>query len=248
MANVSNIRLVVNEIFGPTIQGEGKSINKAVLFIRLSGCNLACSWCDTAYTWNWIGTPFVHPEKYDPKKESHLLTIKEVVDKLLELDNTTSAVVVSGGEPLLQQKSLIELFRVLKQLGYWIEVETNGTIRPEDEFLSLVDQINCSPKLKSSGPDNLKMKRFNDDALLRLISSEKVYFKFVITNSEDLKEINDLVTKYKILSDHVYLMPEGVSRQQQLETQQKVLELSQYYGYQFSPRLHVLIYDKKRGV
>jgi 7-cyano-7-deazaguanosine (preQ0) biosynthesis protein QueE len=240
--------MFINEIFGPTIQGEGKSLNKSVLFIRLSGCNLACSFCDTPYTWNWVGTPFVHPDKYEPKKETHAMSTKEIVDKLLELDSTIQSVVISGGEPLLQQKSLIELFRVLKQLGYWIEVESNGTVKPEEEFLSLVDQINCSPKLASSGPDNIITKRRNKDSLLRLANSEKVYFKFVVTDAEDLKEINELVSEYKISPSRVYLMPEGYTRQKQLEHQQKVLELCLYHGYNFSPRMHVLIYDKKRGV
>src|SRR5271170_594917 len=103
------MKLKVNEIYGPVQQGEGKSSGLDVLFLRLSGCNLACSWCDTPYTWNWVGTKFVHPEKYDPMKEISFMDTNEVKVELDKLN--TKAVVISGGEPMLQQKPLLPLIR-----------------------------------------------------------------------------------------------------------------------------------------
>lgn len=238
--------LVVNEVYGPVQQGEGKSAGKEVMFLRLSGCNLACVWCDTPYTWNWIGTPFAHPDKFDPRKESHRMSAREVLIKLRELSPDTKSVVVSGGEPLLQQKGLMELFILLNRLGYWIEVETNGTTAPLPEFSFLVDQFNCSPKLSNSGPDNLPIKREVPKALQTLSSLPKTTFKFVIITETDLKETLELVRKYEMRE--VYLMPEGRTREEQISRQEQVRQMCVEYGFHFSPRLHILEHGNLRGV
>jgi len=147
-------KLAVSEIFGPTIQGEGKTAGKPVVFLRLAGCNLACVWCDTPYTWNWIGTKFQHALKFNPKEQVKTLQMSDVLHQILEIGSQVKALVISGGEPLLQQQQLIPLLEALKAQGWWIEVETNGTIVPQSSFLALVDQVNCSPKLSNSGTDN----------------------------------------------------------------------------------------------
>src|SRR5271165_2058052 len=168
-----NNLILINEIYGPIKQGEGKSSGKNMMFIRLAGCNLACVWCDTPYTWNWIGTKFIHPEKFDPKKETTMLTPIEIFDQVKNLSPETKAIILSGGEPMLQQKNLIPLLTLLKNNGYWIEVETNGTIEPKDDFITLIDQFNCSPKLTNSGPDNPLKKREKADALTKISSLDK---------------------------------------------------------------------------
>ena len=239
-----NMKLKVNEIYGPVKQGEGKSSGLEVLFLRLSGCNLACSWCDTPYTWNWQGTKFVHPEKYDPMKEIVFMDIDEIKAELDKLN--TKAVVISGGEPLLQQKPLFPLIEALKLNDYWVEIETNGTIVPDPEFLDLVDQINCSPKLSNSGPDNRPTMRERPEALTALASSSKVSFKWVVTSDKDLEEIETLISKYGMKENH--LMPEGKTRVEQLARQDKVKKLCEEKGFKFSPRLHVLENDVKRRI
>jgi len=238
--------IVVNEIFGPTIQGEGKSIGKEVMFLRTSGCNLACIWCDTPYTWNWKGTRFQHPEKYERKNEVQTMQNEEIIAKLKELSPDVRSLVLSGGEPLLQQNKLVGLLTELKQDNYWIEVETNGTVVPTEEFIELVDQINCSPKLSNSGPDNTLQKRENPQALEALAQLDKTNFKFVVTNDEDLKEIFSLVERYKMRE--VYLMPEGRTKIEQEEKQTKIAEMAKSLGVNFSPRLHILLYGAKRAV
>ena len=140
-------KIKVNEIFGPTIQGEGRTVGKPVKFLRTAGCNLACVWCDTPYTWNWQGTDFEHPEKFDREKEIHDMSVDEIKTQLDQIGKDVKALVISGGEPMLQQNKLVPLLHLLKNDGYWVEIETNGTRAPSDEFLSLIDQINCSPKL-----------------------------------------------------------------------------------------------------
>ena len=84
----------INEIFGPTIQGEGKSAGRRVIFIRLSMCNLHCSWCDTPYTWNWEGTNFSHPLKFNRELETHEMTVSEIVQEVKSL-GVKSVVVIS---------------------------------------------------------------------------------------------------------------------------------------------------------
>lgn len=238
------MKLKVNEIYGPVKQGEGKSSGKDVLFLRLSGCNLACSWCDTPYTWNWQGTKFIHPEKYDPIKEISFMDTSEVKIELDKLN--TKAVVISGGEPMLQQKPLLPLIQSLKDDGYWVEIETNGTITPDNAFLNLVDQINCSPKLSNSGVDNRLSMREKPEALLALASSPKTSFKFVVTSDQDLTEIDSLISRFSM--KEVFLMPEGKTRTEQLARQDKVKKLCEEKGFKFSPRLHVLENDSKRRI
>jgi 7-cyano-7-deazaguanosine (preQ0) biosynthesis protein QueE len=237
--------IIVNEIYGPVLQGEGKSSGRRMMFVRLSGCNLACVWCDTPYTWNWIGTKFVHPDKFDPKKESHPMSPEEILAKLKELSDT-KAIILSGGEPTLQQKSLIPLLKLLKLNNYWVEVETNGTIELSDEFISLIDQINCSPKLSNSGVDNPLRKREKFKALTKIASQSISIFKFVVVTDDDLQETLDLVKKYDL--KNVYLMPEGRTTEEQLERQDKVKNMCDQYGFNFSPRLHILEFGNKRAV
>lgn len=238
--------IVVNEIYGPVKQGEGKSAGRNVMFLRTAGCNLRCNFCDSAFTWNWKGTKFQHPDKFDPKLEMHPMTNEEILTKLRELGPAIRSIVISGGEPMLQQESLIELMRTLKQDNYLIEVETNGTRAPLKEFSELVDQINCSPKLSNSGPDNPKQLRIRNEALVALAENPKTNFKFVISDDKDIPEILDLVNTYKM--KEVYLMPEGRTREEQLARQDQVERLCKQYGFNFSPRLQVLEFGDKRGV
>lgn len=224
--------MFINEIFGPTIQGEGKSIGKEVLFVRLAFCNLKCGYCDTPYTWK------------NTKGEIHKMSIQEVFENLLNKSRKTKTVVISGGEPLLQQKELIDLLKLLKQHNYWIEIETNGTIEPTDEFLSLVDQVNCSPKTSCSG--NNYQKREIPKVLKKLSQSLKTNFKFVISDIMDMTEILDLVDRYDM--KEVYLMPEGRTKEEIEKRSNVVRELCSIHNFHFTTRLHILKYGSKRGV
>lgn len=217
--------LKINEIFGPTIQGEGKSSGEEVLFIRLSGCNLNCVWCDTQYA----------------REENTEMSVKEILQKLEELSHL-KRVVISGGEPFLQS-GLIFLLQQLKLKNYYVEIETNGTICPPDVTLQLLDQINCSPKLISSGNGN---RRINSVALHKLSLSGIANFKFVVSSSEDMTEILSLADRFKMKD--VYLMPQGKTREEQLNNSKVVEELANLHGFKFSPRLHVLKWNGRRGV
>ncbi len=233
--------LKINEIY-PAIQGEGKSLGRKVMFIRTAMCGLHCIFCDTPYTWNWVGTKFAHPQKFDKSKEIHEMSVQQIFEKLSLAQ--TRAVVLSGGEPLIQQKALIELLQLLKTAGYWIEVETAGVIAPTNEFISLVGQINCSPKLSNSG--NSIAEREKPFALHKLSLCNKTNFKFVVSHEDDAIEILDLVRKYNMRD--VYLMPEGRSKDEIEQHAVIVKQMCALYGFKATTRLHILQHGNKRGV
>src|SRR5262249_22546121 len=129
--------LVVAELFGPTLQGEGPSAGQQAVFVRLSNCNLACTWCDTPYTWDWA--------RFDRAAEQHPTTVENVCGWVLV--HRTRLVVITGGEPLLQRRTLLPLVDPLAEAGRRIEVETNGTITPQPALAAAVSAFNVSPKL-----------------------------------------------------------------------------------------------------
>lgn len=243
-------QLAINEIYGPVKQGEGKSSGKDVIFLRTSGCNLACIWCDTPYTWNWTGTKFAHPEKYDPAMEVHKLEAWQIREKIYALAGDVRALVVSGGEPMLQQMNLSELFKAMKEQDeWWIEIETNGTVPPIDSILPYINQFNCSPKTANSGPDNPLKDRLKLHTLEKIASyGEKATFKFVIQTEKDVEEMKAIILLACISPKQVWLMPEGRTKEEQELRQYQVKEMAEKEGYNFSPRLHILEFGNKRAV
>jgi len=240
--------LAVNEIFGPTVQGEGKSAGKPVVFLRLSLCNLSCIWCDTPHTWNWTGSKFKHPEKFDKSKEVHKMSIMEVIEQIKsKTDGTIKSLVISGGEPLLQQPALIELLKILKAEGWWAEVETNGTMAPITDFVQLIDQINCSPKLANS-EDSLG-RRFKPLALESLARCSKVNFKFVISKEEDMMDVIDYVDFIRCFGNpEIRLMPLCITKEELESREQMVKELCSKYDFIYTTRLSILMAGNERGV
>ena len=183
-------------MFGPTFQGEGPSIGRRAGFVRLGRCNLDCSWCDTPYTWDW--------ERYDPAEELRRSSVDDACCAQLD-DMAPEIVVVTGGEPLLQQRRLVPLLEGCAARGWPVEIETNGTIVPDDRIVGLVGQWNVSPKLANSGvPYD---KRVRPDALAALDATGKAAFKFVVTGVADLDEVADLVDAHGL--EPVWVMPEG---------------------------------------
>jgi 7-carboxy-7-deazaguanine synthase len=206
--------------------------------------------CDTPYTWNWGGTKFEHPDKYDPKLEMHTMSVQEVSDEIYEKSEGIRLLVISGGEPMLQQSALIHFLRKLKDENpnWWVEVETNGTVEPHDEFITLINQFNCSPKLSNAGKDNPRSKRLKFHVLKKIKNSGKGTFKFVIQSEIDLEEMREILHMAEIPPSSVWLMPEGRTREEQLARQEQVERMTKEHGYNFSPRLHILEHDNKRAV
>ncbi len=237
--------LKINEIFGPTIQGEGKSSGASVVFIRLAYCNLHCIWCDTPYTWNWEGSSFKHKEKFSKEKEVHKIEIEEILKQVSDRNSikTITNIVISGGEPLLQQKDLIPLVRQLSK-KYFIEIETNGTIPILDELDIYIDQYNVSPKLSNSENEGVLIEV---EVALRLFSNNsKSTFKFVIQTEKDVDEVIFLVKKYNM--KNIYLMPEGITRNQLLMKEKLVKQLAKENNFFFTQRLHIINLGGGRGI
>src|SRR5437588_8479601 len=122
----SLLPLLVAECFGPTFQGEGPSAGQQAMFIRLTRCNLSCPGCDTPYTWDW--------SRFDPAVESRRIAADELIAWCLE--SSTQLVVITGGEPLLQQRGLAPLVASLTHAGRRVEIETNGTRTPGPDLLA----------------------------------------------------------------------------------------------------------------
>ena len=231
-----NNSIKISEIFS-SLQGEGYTQGTPAIFVRLSGCNLICDaeWtCDTLEVW-----------RKGVVMEQDVI-IKRI-DRLLETanhDNTN--IVFTGGEPLLKQNTLLPIIKHYSK-DYVIELETNGTIIP-DLLADYVDMFNVSPKLPNSG--NPESKFYNTEALDYFIDNTSASFKFVITKEEDIIDIHKYYKDFidRIGRFRVYLMPACQSQEEYAKTAPITAELCKKYGYNFSSRLQINIYNKKTGV
>jgi 7-carboxy-7-deazaguanine synthase len=235
--------LSVSEVFGPTIQGEGPSSGRPVMFVRLGLCNLDCSWCDTPYTWDWTGKNGV---AYDRTKELSKLGVDEIVQRVRdEAPENVRRVVVTGGEPMVQAHGLWSLVVALRSEGWQVEVETNGTLDLPEPLQNDPPQINCSPKLANSGiPYD---RRIRPDVLRRLVASGAA-LKFVVESESDLDEVSEVVTLTDCPADRVWIMPQGTTRGEMLSALPTVFELCSHRGWNLSARLHVLAFNDQRGI
>ena len=232
--------LPINELFY-SLQGEGKLVGVPSVFVRTSGCNLRCWFCDSYHTsWEptgaWMG-----------------------IDGIIERVESYPAehVVLTGGEPLLHGES-VDLLERLAERGYHTTVETNGTVYRDVP----IDLASVSPKLASSTPTperdptgegdwakRHEERRIDVDALSRLADAYEVQLKFVVTGEDDLGEIDELVarirdaTEREIRDSDVLLMPEGATTERIAETQERTAELAMERGYRYTPRLHVDLWN-----
>ncbi|QZP38028.1 7-carboxy-7-deazaguanine synthase QueE [Halobaculum magnesiiphilum] len=253
--------LPINELFA-SLQGEGKLAGVPSTFVRTSGCNLRCWFCDSYHTsWEpthaWMG-------------------VEDVVAAVDERD--PDHVVLTGGEPTIHEES----FELLRRLGddYHLTVETNGTVVPPED--TPIDLASISPKLATSTPtpdrppagaggdgvadaadaeaadadpkatdwtERHEANRIDVDALVTLVERYESQLKFVVTGPEDMSEITDLVEHVRDaasvqIPDHeVLLMPEGQTREQLAETRTTVAELAAEYGFRYTPRIHVDLWN-----
>lgn len=255
---LSNIQLKLARLNGRpevfySIQGEGKSMGTPSVFVRTSLCNLHCIWCDTDYTWNWIGTRFQHLNdqqpgyrKFDKKDWIAACSIPEVA--ALVTAHPCLNVILTGGEPMLQQPALTALMQYLRQANpaYRFEVETNGTLAPTPELEAQIDQYNVSPKLENS--NNPRKLREKPAVYRTFAQNPKAHFKFVIAEKNDLAEVLELIQRYEIPSEKVWLMPEGSTRQILARRQMWLVEVCKTHGFRYTDRLHVQIWGSKKGV
>lgn len=225
----------ISEVFA-SIQGEGKLAGVPSLFIRTSGCNLRCHWCDTPYTsWN--------PEGED-------WSIDRIMDWVGQHPSYRH-VVITGGEPMLQPQ-LEELAERLSGADLHITIETAGSIYGNP----LCDLMSISPKLANSTPwerdkrwaQKHEAARIQIDTLQNLTYFLDYQFKFVVCDESDLEEIGRICEAVDVPPENVYLMPEGIEPAVLAERSRWIVEVCKSTGYRFSPRLHVMIWGNQRGV
>lgn len=230
-----------------TLQGEGVSAGRPSVFLRLQNCNLHCGrdgegWkCDAWYTWDRTTAEFW--------QETRLSPVISVADTLQEswrtnFDDETLVpnLVITGGEPLLQQRKLAKLLPLLP--GWHTEVETNGTILPIDEFQNT--QINCSPKLATSG--NEQRARRRERVLQGIAAFPNHWFKFVVSEERDLEEI-DAVMQLANGGDYsrVLLMSEGVVGAELVQRDARLEATAKTLGCRVTARNHIFWYGDKRA-
>lgn len=222
--------LVVSEVFGPTVQGEGPSTGRAASFIRLGGCNLHCSWCDTAYTWD--------ARRFDLRAELRRRPVDDLVAEVLS--HPTGLVIVTGGEPLLHQSQpgWRRLLLDLSNAGREVEIETNGTLAPSRPT-GLLARCIVSPKLAHAGDP--ESARIVPAALAAHVAADAV-FKFVVQSSADLDEIAGLVERFSIEASRVWVMPEGITVQDVILTARRLADAVIAHGWNLSLRSHVLLW------
>lgn len=229
---MTNATLVVSEVFGPTVQGEGPSTGRRAGFVRLGRCNLACRWCDTPYTWDW--------QRFDPAAELSDRSVDDVATEVAAM--RVPLVVITGGEPLIQQHGLVELLNRLTP-AHDIEIETAGTIGPDAAVVDHTARFNVSPKLATSG--NPASRRYHPDVLRAFEATGKAIFKFVVTGPEDLDEIGSIVDDCDLTD--IWLMPEGTDAETVAAGMRALAGPVLERGWNLSGRLHVLLWGDQRG-
>lgn len=232
--------LVVNELFGPTVQGEGPSLGRRCAFLRLGGCNLSCRWCDTPYTWDWTGRAD-GGRVYDPRTELHPMWGDEVVRAMLAY--RVPMIVISGGEPLNQQRRLLPVVRALLDSGRTVEVETNGTVTPHADLVAPGVRFNVSPKLANSGV--ARQRRIRPDALAALRRTAGVAFKFVCAAPADLDEVAELERQFDL--SPIWIMPLGDTPEVLAASLRRVADAAVDRGWNLTTRLQVTAWRGERG-
>lgn len=229
----------MSEIF-LSLQGEGPSMGQRAVFVRLANCNLTCTWCDTAYAWDW--------RAYDKDSSTTALSPAELAQSVAQVGGPElRLIVLTGGEPLLQQTGLIRALQLLLRShpAMRCEVETNGTIPAEPELARLVYRFVVSPKLHHAA--NAAHARTRLDVLAAFAADRHTVFKFVTTGSADLDEIEQIVHLTGAASDQVWLMPLADNRNELLRRSPEIAELAISHGYHFSGRTQLLLWDNERG-
>lgn len=231
--------LVLSEVFGPTFQGEGPHTGRRVAFVRLGGCNLSCSWCDTPYTWD--------ASRYDLHTELRRTPVEDVLDTVAGMD--VPRVVISGGEPLLwQDKPAWDyLLSGLAAMECRVEVETNGTIAPNLFTSAHVDNFNVSPKLAHSGdPEDRRIKHDVLRVFAGLALRGAATMKVVVETPADVGAAQALAAAVGFPQHAVWVMPQGTTPEA-LVGRTDLADAALAHGVNFTTRLHVLLWGEERG-
>ena len=230
--------MLISEIFY-SLQGEGELTGVPSVFVRTSGCNLRCTWCDTPYaSWN-------------PEGEAR--SVAQIVAQV-ETHPTARHVVLTGGEPMIA-KEIRPLAAELKKIGHHITIETAATVAPDG---IVCDLASLSPKLLNSTPDAVEhaawrkkheATRWQPEIVRAWIDAYPYQFKFVVSRPEDIDEMEHMLAALhrEIPRHKVLLMPEATSLEKMRTRAGWLGELCKTRGYRYAHRLHIELYGNKRG-
>ncbi len=225
----------ISEIFY-SIQGEGMLTGVPSVFVRTSGCNLRCVWCDTPYT-SWS------PEGADMTVEQILAAVQK---------HPAKHTVVTGGEPMIAP-GIVELTEGIHRLGLHVTIETAGTMYQP----VACDLMSISPKLENSTPAEREggkwaaqheRLRYRPDVLRKLMLEYQYQLKFVVASPEDMTEIAKIIEDTHADRSRVVLMAEGTTSDVIRERAPWLTEICKREGFRYSPRLHIDLWGNRRGV
>src|SRR5580658_5426546 len=228
----SSTRVKISEIFH-SIQGEGTLVGVPSVFVRTSGCNLRCAWCDTPYA------------SWQPEGEER--SISSIVDEVEGYG--ASHVVITGGEPMIAP----QIGELTARLTQHITIETAGTVDADVRC----DLMSISPKLANSTPrtrdngrwaDQHERLRYQPEILRRLIQRYPYQLKFVITEPDDLQQVNAMLQEIGASRDRVVLMAEGLDAGILAERGRWLAEIAKQEGFRMTPRMHIDLWGNRRGV
>lgn len=229
--------MLISEIFY-SVQGEGTLVGMPSVFVRTSGCNLRCRWCDTPYA-SW------HPEGSEMSVDQILAAVKS---------HPTRFVVVTGGEPMIA-KEMPALLGALRTAGKHITIETAGTIAPAGVPCDLAS---ISPKLGNSTPGQEAggwvakhdRVRLQPSILREWCERYAVQLKFVISTQADVIEAEEVVTSIGVAvpPEQVLLMAEGIDAESLRTRNAMIVDACKAKGWRYSPRLHIDLFGNRRGI
>lgn len=231
--------LAVAELFHRTVQGEGPAAGRTASFLRLMGCNLSCSWCDSPFTWD--------ASRFDLRQETEQLDAATIAD---QLDNEPGILVLTGGEPLLQQRrpAFRDLLDLMADRGRPVHIETNGTVEPTGHTLARSELIVVSPKLPNAGPHRGHQSPMiaTGMALAGSVSSN-VVLKVVVRDEDDVARAVEMADAIDWSRRRVWVMPEGTTVEALQARWPVIAAVAAKYGINASHRLHVLAWGDERG-
>jgi 7-carboxy-7-deazaguanine synthase len=219
--------------FFQSVQGEGEFAGTPSVFVRTTGCNLRCSFCDTPYT-SWT------PEGVQQPWE-------RILERILADDCVH--VVITGGEPMLQP-DVVALSRALGRAGRFVTIETAGTVdRPVH-----ADLMSISPKRINSTPNDAKWsarhedRRDRPDLVAQMTRAYRYQLKYVIDCPADVEDVDRHIRRIGgIVPSRVFLMPQGVDADELREKTNWLRPAAKERGYSISPRLHIELFGNRRG-
>lgn len=235
---MNGARLPVVEQFGPTIQGEGPYAGRNADFIRLGGCNLSCSWCDTPYSWDG--------RRFDLRSQITPTPVQRLIEGV---GIRSGIVVITGGEPLLYARTdaFASLVRGIRKHGREVHIETNGTILPPENVASDVSVFVVSPKLPNAGlptDTGASAIAMGWEGISRIA---EVHFKIVCENDVDVDTAVELAERAGIARSHVWVMPQAADKATLERRWPAIAQAAAQVGVNASSRLHLLAWGAERG-